>query len=242
MGSHSLLQGTSRPRDWTWVSCIAGRFFTIWSTREAHMDGKSYISRRKQAYHIHLFSSSHGRIWELDHKEGWTLKNWCFQTVGLEKTLENPLDSKEIKPVNPKGNQPWIATGRIDAEALVCWPPDVKIWLSGRLWCWERLRAGGGVTETVDEMVGWHHQLNGHEFEQTLELKDREAWHIAVHGVAKSWMQLSDLTKHTSLILISWLGLGGTTWLIHKTLSWDLIPSFVPHYWTHKLQSLCATT
>ena len=75
------------------------------------------------------FSSSHVWIWELDHKEGQVAKNWCFWTVVLEKTLESPLDSKEIKPVNPKGNQPWIFIGRTDAEAPILWPPDAKNWL-----------------------------------------------------------------------------------------------------------------
>ena len=79
------------------------------------------------------FSSSHVQMWELDHKEGWVL-NWCFWTVVLEKTLESPLDRKEIKPVNPKGNQPWIFIGRTDAEAEtpILWPPDVKSWLTGK--------------------------------------------------------------------------------------------------------------
>ena len=84
-------------------------------------------------------------MWELAHEEGWALKNWCFQTVFLEKTLESPLDSKQIKAINPKGNQPWIFIGRTDAEAevLILWPPDVKSQLTGKeLWCWERLRAG----------------------------------------------------------------------------------------------------
>ena len=75
-------------------------------------------------------SSSHVRMWELDHKEGWVPKNWCFWIVMLEKTLESPLDCKEIKPVNPKGNQPWRFTGRTDAEAPILWPPDVKSWLT----------------------------------------------------------------------------------------------------------------
>ena len=80
------------------------------------------------------FSSSHIQTWQLDHKEGWVPKNWCFQTVVLEKTLESPLDCKEIKPVNPKGNQPWICIGRTDAEAEapILWPPDVKSWLTGK--------------------------------------------------------------------------------------------------------------
>ena len=88
------------------------------------------------------FSSSHVQMWELDHKEGWAPKNWCFQTMVLEKTLKNPLDAKEIKPVNSKGNQPWIFIGRTDA--LILWPPDGEEpthWK--RPWSWERLRAGG---------------------------------------------------------------------------------------------------
>ena len=92
------------------------------------------------------FSSSHVWMWELDHKESWMLKNWCFPFVVLKKTLESPMDSKEIKSINPKGNQPWILIERNDAkvEAPILWPPDVKIQLIGkRLWCWERLRAGG---------------------------------------------------------------------------------------------------
>ena len=97
-------------------------------------------------------------------------KNWCFQNVVLEKTLKSPLDSKEIKPVNPKGNQPWIYIGKSDAEAeaAILWPPDVKSWLTGKDpdagkdWSQEEK----GLTE--DQMVGWHHWLNGHEFKQTL--------------------------------------------------------------------------
>ena len=116
------------------------------------------------------FSSSHVRIWELNHKEGWMPKNWSFSTVVLEKILESPLDWK-IKLVSPKGNQPWIFIGWTDAEAeaSVLWPPpDVKGLLSrkdldaGKDWGWEEK----GTTE--DELIGWHHQLNGHEFEQTL--------------------------------------------------------------------------
>ena len=91
------------------------------------------------------FSCSQVWMWELDYKEGWALKNWCFWTVVLDKTLESPLDSKEIKLVNPKGNQPWIFIGRTDAEAeaSVLWPPDMKSQLIGKDWCWKRLRTGG---------------------------------------------------------------------------------------------------
>ena len=114
------------------------------------------------------FSSSHVWMWESDYKESWVPKNWCFWTVVLEKTLESLLDCKEIQPVHPKENQSWIFIGRTDAEAEtpIPWPPDVKNWLigkdpdSGKDWRWEEK----GPTE--DEMVGWHHQQNGHEFEQ----------------------------------------------------------------------------
>ena len=110
-------------------------------------------------------SSSHVWICELDHKEGWALNNWCFWTMVLEKTLESPLDCKEIKSIIPKGNESWIFIGRTDAEAEI---PILRLceelthWK--RHWCWERLKVGGEGT-TEDEMVGWHHQLNGHKFE-----------------------------------------------------------------------------
>ena len=115
------------------------------------------------------FSSSHVWMWELDYKESWVLKNWCFWTVVLEKTLESPLDCKEIQPVHPKGNQFWIFIGRTDAEAEtpILWPPHAKSWLIGKDpnsvkdWGQEEM----GTTE--DEMAGWHHQLNRHEFEWT---------------------------------------------------------------------------
>ena len=110
--------------------------------------------------------SSHVWVWELDHKESWVPKNWCFWTVVLEKTLESPLDCEEIQPVNPKGNQSWIFIGKTSAEALTLWPPDAKNWLTvkdpdaGKDWRQEEK----GTTE--DEMVGWHYRLNGHECEQ----------------------------------------------------------------------------
>ena len=94
------------------------------------------------------FSSSHVWRWELEYKESWVLKNWCFWIIVLEKTLGSPLDGKDIQPVYPKGNQTWIFIGRTDveAEAPVLWPPDSKSWLTGKervCWCWERLKAGG---------------------------------------------------------------------------------------------------
>ena len=106
-------------------------------------------------------------MWELDHKEGWTLNNLCFRTVVLDKTLECPLDTKEIKPVNPKGNQPWILIGRTGAESPTLSPPDGKSRLPGKD---PDAGKGGGQEEKgarEDEMIGWHHLLNGHEFDQT---------------------------------------------------------------------------
>ena len=133
-------------------------------------------------------------MWELDYKESWALKNWCFLTMVLEKTLESLLDCKEIKPVNPKGNQSWIFFGRTDTEAktpVLC-PPVVKNWLigkdpdAGKDWG----REEKGTTE--DEMVGWHDQLNGHEFGWTLEIGDEQG------GLAccSSWgRRESDMTE-----------------------------------------------
>ena len=113
------------------------------------------------------FSSGHVWMWELDYKESWTPKNWCFWTVVLEKTLESSLDSKEILPVHPKRDQSWVFVGRTDVEAEtpILWPSDVKSWLigkdpdAGKDWRQEKK----GMAE--DEMVGWHPLLNGHEFE-----------------------------------------------------------------------------
>ena len=115
------------------------------------------------------FSSSHVWMWELDHKEDWTPNNWCFWIVVLDKTLESPLESREMQPVHPKGGQSWVFIGRTDAEAEtpILWPPDVKNWLigkdadAGKDWGQEEEEA------TEDEMVGWHHWFSRHEFEQT---------------------------------------------------------------------------
>ena len=113
------------------------------------------------------FCSGHVWMWELDYKESWALKNWCFWTVVLEKTLESPLDCKEIKPISPKGNHLWILEGlilKLKLNTLATWCEELTHWK--RPWCWERLKVGGeGMTE--DEIVGWHHWLSGHEFVQT---------------------------------------------------------------------------
>ena len=141
-------------------------------------------------------SQSYGHIsmWELDHKESWLPKNWCFWTVALEKTLESPLDCKEIKPVNPQGNQSWIFTGRTDAEAEIpiLWPPDANNWLLGRDsdagkdWRQEEkgIREDGmdGIIDSMDMSLSKLCQL----------VMDRKAWHAGVHGVTKGWTRLSD--------------------------------------------------
>ena len=118
-------------------------------------------------------------MWELDYKESWAPKNWCFWTVVLEKTLESPLDCEEIQPVHPKGEQSWVFIGRTDVEAetLILWPPDVKSWFigkdpdAGKDWGQEEKRM------TEDEMVGWHHRLDGHGF----------GWTPGVQGVLAWW-------------------------------------------------------
>ena len=135
-----------------------------------------------------VFSTSHVQISKLDLKE-WSNKNWCFWTVVLEKTLESPLDCKKIKPVNPKGNQPWIFIGRTDAEAPILWPPDAKSQLNGRdpdaSKDWEQEEKGAIEDEMFDSTDRSLAKLRE-------TVKDREAWRAAVHGIAKSRTQLSE--------------------------------------------------
>ena len=144
-------------------------------------------------------------MWELDHKESWALKNWCFWTVVLEKTLESPLDSKEIKPVNPKGNQSWIFIGRTyaKAEAPIHWPPDAKIWLigkdpdTGKDWRQEEK----GTAE--DEMVGWHHRLDGPKFEQALRAGDRQGSLACSSPWGHKESDMTEWLKNSILIIVS---------------------------------------
>ena len=154
-------------------------------------------------------SSSHIWLWQLDHKEGRVLKNGCFQTMMLEETHESLLNSKGMKPINPKGNQPWIFIGRTDAEveAPILWLPDAKSWLTGKDpdagkdWGQEEKEM------TEDNMVGWNHWLNGHEFEQApgvgdgqgglvccspwgckqSEQTERLNWTLSSHPITKSF-------------------------------------------------------
>ena len=141
-------------------------------------------------------------MWELGNKKVWMPKNWCLQTMVLEMTLENPLASKEIKPVNPKGNQSWIIIGRIDAEAeaRILWPPDEKRWLAAKDTDAEKDWRQEKKVMTENGMVGWPHQLiinslliiNINLSKLWEMVKDREAWSATVHGVTKSWTWLSN--------------------------------------------------
>ena len=154
--------GSQRVRH-NWVTSLSFFQFLISEMNMIILFSHSFIHR-----YLLIFTA------EMDYKESWVLKNWCFWTVVLEKTLESPLDCKEIKPVNPKGDQSWILIGRADAEAEtpILWLPDVNNWLIGKApdagkdWRQEEK----GTTE--DEMVGWHHRLYGHEFEQVLGVGD----------------------------------------------------------------------
>ena len=155
------------------------------------------------------FSSSHVWMWELDYKESWAPKNWCFWSVVLKKTFESPLDCKEIQPVHPKGDQSWVFIGRTDVETEtpVLWPPDVKCWLigkdpdAGKDWrCEEK-----GMTE--DEMVGWHHRLDGHEFEQALGVGDGQRSLVCYSPWGLKELDTTEQLKWTMSMLLSCLTL-----------------------------------
>ena len=187
---------------------------------------RHYSANKGPSSQSYGFSSSHVWMWELDYKESWAPKNWCLWTVVLEKTLESPLDCKEIQPVHPKGNQSWIFIGRTDTEAPILWPPDAKNWFigkdpdAGKDWGQEEK----GMTE--DEMVGWHHRLYGHEFEQTPGVGDRQG----SLACCSPWVRKElDMTKW-----LNWL-----KWLLCSVF--HLLPVFqlsLCHTFWHHLTSL----
>ena len=179
-----------------YVLCNIQCIHISWPYR-AHSYNSHYFANKGPYKQSYDFSSSHVWMWELDHKEGWVLKDWCFWSVVLEKTLESTLDYKEIKPVNPEGNQSWIFIGRIDAEAeaSILWPHYVKNQLirkdtdAGKDWRrrrgWQRM------------IVGWHHWLNGHEFEQALRDSEGQWSLVFCSSLGHKESDMTELLKNT---------------------------------------------
>ena len=157
---------------------------------------RHYFANKSLSSQSYGFCSSHVWRWELDYKENWTPKNWCFWTVLLEKTLESPLDFREIQLVHPKRNQFWIFIVKIDAE--VATPPDVKNWFVGKDWRQEEKRMA------EDEMIGWHHQLNGHEFRQALGVGDGQGSLACCSPWGHKESDMAERLNWTEQVFVGW--------------------------------------
>ena len=174
----------------------------VMTNLDSTLKSRDYFANRGPSSQSYGFSSIHLWMWELDYKESWTPKNWCFWTTVLEKTLESPLDWKEIQPVYPKGDQSWVFIGKTDVEAdtPVLWPPDAKSWLiwkdpdAGKDWGQKK-----GTTE--DEMVGWHHWLNGQEFGWTLGVGDGQGGLACCSSWGRKESDTTEWLNWTELIL-----------------------------------------
>ena len=193
---------------WSFLNQAFYRSENAGSLRELSGYQRHHFADQGSYSHSYVFSSSHVWMWELDHKEGWVLKNWCFWTAVVEKTLENSSDSKDINPLSPEGNQPWIFIGRTDAKAVapVLWPPDAKSQLIGKYpdagkgWGHEEK----GVTE--GEMVGWHHRLHGHGFGWTLGVGDGQGGLVCCGSRGHKESDATQQLNWTELLIIfSWL-------------------------------------
>ena len=168
---------------------------------------RHYFANKSLSSQGYSFPSSHVWMWELDHKESWELKNWCFWTMVLEKTLESSLDFNKINLVNPKGNQSWLFIGRTDAHTPIFWPPHAKNWLigkdpdAGKDWRKEE----NGTTE--DEMVGWHHWLDGHEFDQALGVGDGQGSLACCIPWGRKESDITEWLNWTELIYLNFFSL-----------------------------------
>ena len=159
---------------------------------------RHYFANKGPSSQSYDFSSSHVWMWELEYKESWALKNWCLWTAALEKTLESPLDCKEFKPVHPKGNQSWILTGRTKAgaETPILWPPDADSWLIGKHPDAGKDWRQGEEEMTEDKLVGWHHRLDVHEFEEAPGVGEWQGSLVLQSMVTRRQTQLSEWTDY----------------------------------------------